>query len=242
MRRVLILACLLTPYLADAATAADPPATGTIAGVVRYTGKVPPPARILTTDGTPLLHSDLVVDEATKGLLHVVAVLEDAKPQPKVEKRKPAFMDQKDMLFVPRVVAVQHGQAVVFGNSDLFNHSVQAASTVPENQFNVFVTPGQPVSHVFAPQAAPVPIGCALHAWMRAWVYVVPHPWFAVSDARGRFAVAGVPPGAYTLWLRHADTGTAHRRRVTVRAGETTEIDLDWAAVGEKKAAGRAGR
>lgn len=51
---------------------------GTIEGQVRYFGKVPPPKRILTTDGGSILHSDLIVDPKTKGLRHVVVVLENA--------------------------------------------------------------------------------------------------------------------------------------------------------------------
>ena len=38
----------------------------------------------------------------------------------------------------------------------------------------------------------------------------------------------GLPPGAYMLWLRHPDTGTQVRRRVTVRAGEAVTVEVDW--------------
>ncbi len=60
-------------------------------------------------------------------------------PQPRREKVAPVVADQRDMVFVPRVMAVQHGQAVRFENSDLCNHSVLAASTLSANQFNVLV-------------------------------------------------------------------------------------------------------
>src|SRR5262245_2974492 len=49
--------------LGTAAPAAD--ATGTVAGVVRCTGRVPAPKKVQTNDGT-LLHCDLVVDGKTK--------------------------------------------------------------------------------------------------------------------------------------------------------------------------------
>jgi plastocyanin len=164
-------ACLL---LWISAASAEKP--GSIAGVIRYTGKVPPPEKISTNDGTTLEHQDLVVDPKTQGLRDVVAVLEDAPVQPKLQKSEPVLVDQRDMVFLPRVVAVQHGQAVRFDNSDICNHSVMANSTVPANQFNVFVLSGKPFEHVFEPQKHPVQLGCALHGWMRAWVYVVKHP------------------------------------------------------------------
>jgi plastocyanin len=207
---------------------ADVPAAGSIQGVVRFTGQLPPVQIITTSEGGKLEHHDLVVDARTKGLRHVFVSLEDAPAQAKVANAKPVLMDQKDMLFLPRVVAVQHGQAVRFDNSDLCNHSVMAVSTVAANQLNVFVTPTKPIEHVFEPQKRPVLIGCSLHGWMRAWVYAVPHPWFALTDAEGKFQIAGIPPGKYTLLCHHADTGLQERRTVQVQAGKTTTLQLDW--------------
>lgn len=201
---------------------------GEIVGTIRYLGSMPPPQRILTTDGRTIEHNDLVVDPKTKGLRYVVAALENAPAQPKVKKAKPVFVDQREMLFVPRVVAVQHGEVVNFDNSDNCNHSVMAISTVLANQFNVFVVSGKPYEHVFEPQKHPVLIGCSLHAWMRAWVYIVPHPWFAVSDEQGKFRINQIPPGTYTLRLRHQDTVSEERREVEIQPGKTVELAIEW--------------
>jgi plastocyanin len=206
-------------------------AAGTVCGAVRFTGKVPPPRDIPTTDGGTVRHSDLLVEPKTKGLRDVLAVLEDAPARPRLEKAESVVVDQKDMLFVPRVVAVQHGRSVRFENSDAFNHSVMTASLVKADQFNVFVAPGRPLEHTFAAQKQPVRVGCSLHASMRAWVYVVPHPWFALTDAKGRFTIERVPPGKYTLWLRHADSGLQERRPVEVQAGERADVAVEWAKV-----------
>jgi plastocyanin len=222
-------ACLL---LGTPARPAEQP--GSIAGVIRYTGPVPPPEKIVTTDGSTLQHRDLVVDPQTQGLRYVVAVLDNAPAQPKVQGARPVLVDQRDMVFLPRIVAVRHGQAVSFDNSDTCNHSVMASSTVPANQFNVFVLPGKPYERVLEPQKHPVLIGCSLHPWMRAWVYVVPHPWFAVSDEQGKFQIKDLPPGRYTLWLRHPDTGHQERREIEVRAGKTLELNIEWRKVDQQ--------
>lgn len=206
----------------------DEQSTGAISGVVRFTGTVPAPKVITTSDGGTIRHSDLIVDEKTKGLRFVVAVLEDAPPQPKLKEAKPALMDQRDWVFTPRVIAVQHGQPVRFDNSDLFNHNVNAASTLKANQFNINVTPGQPMEHVFESQKPPVMIGCSLHPWMRGWVYVLPHPWFAVTDTKGSFRIEKVLPGKYTLLLTHQDTLLRERRTVQVEAGKTVEVSVEW--------------
>jgi plastocyanin len=225
-RNLAWLPLLVTLLLGTAAPAAEP--TGQVRGTVRYTGKLPEPRIILTTEGGTIRHQDLVVHPQTRGLRYVFTTLEDAPAQPKVAKAEPVVMDQRDMLFVPRVVAVQHGQAVRFENSDAPNHSVRANSTVPANQLNSFISQGRPLDYVFEPQKAPVLIDCSLHEWMKAWVYVVPHPWFAVTDARGTFRLDRVPPGRYTLLLRHADTGRQERRPITVKAGQTTELTVEW--------------
>jgi plastocyanin len=213
----------------------DPPqeAPGTIGGVILFTGKLPPPREIMTTDGGIIKHSDLVVDPKTKGLRHVVAILEDAPARPKLQKAAAVLVDQRDMVFLPRVVAVQHGQAVRFENNDLFNHSVMASSTVTDDQFNLFVAQARPVEHVFAVQKHPVQIGCSIHPWMRAWVFVSPHPWFAVTDEKGRFSIERVPPGKYKLLLRHPDTGHLERRQVEVDVGKSTELKVEWSKAGE---------
>jgi plastocyanin len=161
-------------------------------------------------------------------LRHVVVLLEDVPAQRKAKKNTAVLVDQRDMIFLPRVVAIQHGQKIRFENNDLCNHSVMAASTVPANQFNIVASPNQPYEHVFVPQKHPVQVGCALHPWMRAWVYVVPHPWFSVSDAQGKFRIERIPSGKYSVWIRHADSGLQERQHIQVEAGKTAELKVEW--------------
>jgi plastocyanin len=214
----------------------DPPArngTGIITGVVLFTGKVPPDQKIEATDGTTIVHNDLVVDRKSNGLRYVAVVLENAPVQPKLTRAQPVVMDQKDMVFVPRVLAVQHGRPVVFTNSDLCNHGVMSVTTVAANQFNVLTPVGNPFKFVFQPQPRPVRIGCSLHSWMKGWVYVLQRPWFDVTDAQGKFALREIPAGKYTIWLHHPDTGKHERRPVEVKAGASVNWRVQWASAGK---------
>src|SRR5947208_3016554 len=127
--RSLLKSCLLSSVLLGALFATAGPCSaqvnlGHIEGSVCFTGKVAPPQRIMTTDGGTVIHNDLIVHPKTKGLRYVVAVLEDAPAQPKAAKGKAVLVDQRDMLFLPRVIVVQYGQVVRFENNDLGNHSV----------------------------------------------------------------------------------------------------------------------
>jgi plastocyanin len=190
---------------------------------------LPPAKQLPTGDGGMVEHHDLIVDAKTKGLRWVIAALEDAPAQPKPkEGLDPVVIDQKNLLFIPRVVAVQHGQPVRFDNSDNINHSVSIFTGLKENELNVFVTAKDPVTKTFEAEKAPLRVGCVLHPSMTAWVYVAPHPWVAVTDEQGAFAIRGVPQGKYTLVLRHPDTGLLERRAVEVKAGQKAEVDVEW--------------
>jgi plastocyanin len=217
LRLVLLILCisLALCHFTERSACGDAQPTGqsgTVAGQVRFLGMVPPAKTIMTSDGQLISDIELVVEPQTQGLRYVVAVL----------------VDQREMMFDPPVVAVQHGQAVRFENNDNCNHSVIATSPNTENQFSLFVTASQPYERVFEPQKQPIEIGCSLHAWMKAWVFVVPHPWFAVTDAQGRFKLENVPPGRWKLLLRHPRTGKQERHEIEVRAGATTTLNLDW--------------
>jgi Carboxypeptidase regulatory-like domain len=63
---------------------------------------------------------------------------------------------------------------------------------------------------------------------MTAWLYVAPDPWVAVTDEMGAFALKDVPPGKYTLWVKHPDTGLQERKSIEVRAGQTAEVVVEW--------------
>ena len=221
-----IVVCL--GLLLTGEVAAGQEKTGTIQGAVRFTGKLPPAKQLPTGDGGTVEHNDLIVDAKTKGLRWVVAALEDAPKQPKLEDGDPVLIDQKNYTFIPRVVAVPHGQSLKFDNSDGVNHSVSIFSKVKENEVNVFVTKKEPLVKAFDAEKAPLRVGCALHPAMTAWVYVAPHPWVAVTDEKGTFTLKEVPPGKYTLWLKHPDTGLEERRAVEVKAGQKAEVAFEW--------------
>ncbi len=44
-----------------------------------------------------------------------------------------------------------------------------------------------------------VPVKCNQHPWMKAYIGVLKHPFFAVTAQDGSFTIKGVPPGTYTV-------------------------------------------
>ena len=73
-----------------------------------------------------------------------------------------------------------------------------------------------------------VALKCDVHPWMRSWVGVVDHPFFAVSGPDGSFAIAGLPQGEYEVEAWHEVYGRK-TAKVAVRAGEKTAVEFRFA-------------
>jgi hypothetical protein len=76
-------------------------------------------------------------------------------------------------------------------------------------------------------------VKCDVHSWMTGYVGVVPHPYFAVTDAAGAFTIANVPAGKQTIQVWHEQYG-ALTQTVDVKAGGTTTVE--FAYTGSEKA------
>jgi len=70
-----------------------------------------------------------------------------------------------------------------------------------------------------------VPIKCNVHPWMKAYVGVVAHPFFAVTGDAGTFTIKGLPPGTYTIEAWHEKYGT-QTQQVTVGAKERKTVEF----------------
>lgn len=112
-----------------------------------------------------------------------------------------AIMDQIDKEFVPLVLAVQTGTAVAFPNKDNTRHQVYSFSTT--KKFDLKLYAGTPAEPVVFDKPGLVTLGCNIHDWMLAYVYVVDTPWFGKTDAKGVAKIAELPAGDYTLKAWH---------------------------------------
>jgi hypothetical protein len=133
-------------------------------------------------------------------------------------------MDQQQCVYIPRVVVVPVGGTVEFLNSDRLLHNLHSASS--ENPtFNRTQPKGRTIPVVFK-KPETVRIDCDLHTWMRAWVVVAEHPFYAVTEANGEFVLDNVPPGKYTLKIWQETLGTV-TREVTVGDKDTTGVTVE---------------
>ena len=209
MRRVRLLkhvpACLLGLLLAPGLCLA-----GSITGKVVLAGPVPALKKLdVTIDqyicGNEKEPQDLQLSPH-KEIRYAVVWVENPPPKaPWPGHDAKVEMDQKACDFIPRVVLIPAGGTVDFLNNDRLLHNIHA---VPK--LNVSFNRTQPKSRTIPVTFAKpeiVRIDCDLHSWMRGWVVVMAHPFYAVTGPDGQFTIDHLPAGKYTLHVWHERLG-----------------------------------
>ena len=143
----------------------------------------------------------------------------------------PVILDQKGCRYEPHVLALMAGQTLRVLNSDPTTHNVHGQPNAPSNpQWNISQMPkGAPIEKSFHDPEAMMPLKCNQHPWMKAYVNVASKPFYAISDANGKFEIKGLPPGDYTIGAVHEALGE-QTQKITVGAKENKAADFTFAA------------
>lgn len=204
--------------------ASDAAWAGSIKGAVRFVGPAVQQKKVgVTIDqyicGKETVAEDLVLSPE-KGIRNAVVSLQTPPPGAKWEgPLPPVKMDQKQCMFVPRVVIVPVGGTVEFLNSDRLLHNLRSVSK--ENPiFNRAQPHGRTIPVTFTKPEI-LRVDCDLHSWMRAWVVVADHPFYAITNDQGEFTLNNVPPGKYTLRVWQEALGTVTTEVVVGDKGST---------------------
>ncbi len=136
-----------------------------------------------------------------------------------------AIVDQLNLTYVPRVVAIQKGIVVDFPNSDAVRHNVFSPPTAAL-QFNLGTYPAGVVKEVLFDVAGETPLLCNVHAEMAGYVVSFENPYFAITDKDGNYTIEGVPPGKYALKTWHEKLKEVSQE-VIVEAGKATTINFE---------------
>ena len=210
------------------------PASGSasVKGTVKFEGTAPKPTRIdMSQDPlcakahtTPATTEDVVV--GTGGdLANVVVYISDGLTSHDFQPpQQPAVLEQKGCQYKPHVLALQAHQKLDVVNSDETTHNIHPS---PNNnrEWNMTQPHGMPLEQEFAREEIAIPVKCNVHPWMRGYIAVFKHPYFAVTDKNGNFDLKDVPPGTYTITAWQEKLGT-QTQKVTVTANEAKTIDF----------------
>ena len=141
-------------------------------------------------------------------------------------------LDQKGCKYVPHVLGMQPNQPLKVTNSDPTGHNIHAIpkSGGGNEEWNESQPNGAgPITKTFKRSEILVPIKCNQHPWMKAYVGVVKHPFYAVSKDDGSFEIKGVPAGTYTVVAWH-EKGAEKTMQVTVPAKGAATSDFTFDA------------
>jgi hypothetical protein len=141
----------------------------------------------------------------------------------------PVLIDQAGCLYQPYISGAMTHQKITFKNSDPVLHNIHPVPLARGNrEINRAQMPGgTPLSLSFDVPELPVRVKCDVHPWMFTYVFVVDHPFFAVTDRDGNFTIPNVPLGKYVFEAFHLKTHrnakTGVQQEVTLTGTATTQ-------------------
>ena len=205
---------------------------GSLKGHVKYDGKAPKPKR-LRMGADPVCgssHSGPVYSEnfkmAKDGSMEDALVWLKNVDYSGGVPSSPAVLDQKGCVYAPHVFGMMAGQELLIKNSDATLHNIHSMPKV-NKEFN-FAMPKvvKKKKSTFAKsEPNPFYIKCDVHPWMKTWVLVSDHPYYAVTDESGNFTIENIPAGTYEVvcWQEKFGSKRALQSKVTIGDGSTTK-------------------
>ena len=139
--------------------------------------------------------------------------------------------------FTPTVLSISAGQVLVLTNRDPHLYEIRGGL---EGHEEAVITANLPIQGMKTDKRLTRPGPMRLrsitgHDWMTAWVYVLEHPYHAVTDKKGRFRIGQVPAGEYRLTAWHPTVGR-QTIEIQVEKGRKVEVTFDELTAGERTA------
>ena len=219
----------------------DPATAGSVSGKVTLSGPAPAAELMrVAVDQTCIqamgatAKSDAVLIGADGAIQNAFVYIKDSLSDYAFDvPATPVVLDQAGCRYSPRIFGVRVGQPLEMINSDATMHNVHAMPMVNQ-EFNRG-TPKQNdrFTQIFTAPEQMVLFKCDLHAWMRAYGGVMPHPFFQVTGADGAFSLKGVPPGKYDLVVWHEKLGSS-TQSIQIGNGQSVSLNFTLSAKTDK--------
>jgi len=158
----------------------------------------------------PLFNEAIAINDKDKGIANIVVFVHTSKLPVHPDYAKSAGdkveLNNKDCRFAPHVLGIRVGQTLLVKNSDPVGHNTKIDGI--NLQFNKTIPSDSSMDQsIDSAENLPVPVSCGIHPWMSAKLLVRPDPYFAISDASGRFEIKNVPAGdlEFQVWQETAN-------------------------------------
>lgn len=213
-------------------------AHGSIEGNVAFTGKAPAPVKLKREADPfcakkPMMDESVTVKDGKLANVYVRIVKGAAKG---AAPAGDVMVDQIDCMYRPRIQGAVTGQKLVVKNSDKTLHNVHTY-VGKKTVFNRAMPPVAtmpPIEYAMSESGnTTIRFQCDVHPWMKGYVHLTDHPFFAVSGEDGSFKIANVPAGTYTVEAIHEKFGP---KTVEVKVEEGKPAKAEFAYAGTEKA------
>jgi hypothetical protein len=228
------------PAAAPGAQKIDPATAGSVKGVVTLNGTAPKNEPIrMNADPVCLkqakgeqFQETFKVGADGKSLGNVFVYVKDGLGNYAYDPPSGGVtLNQEGCHYTPHVFGIRVGQPLEILNSDPTLHNIHALPKANQEFNNGQPIQGMKTSHTFTAKEVMVPFKCDVHGWMNAYVGVLDHPYFAVTDAEGKFELPNLPPGTYTIEAWHEKIGPT-TQSVTIAAKESKDVNFTLNAPG----------
>lgn len=221
------------PAAAPASTPAEDANAATITGKVSFSGEKPTMKTIdmsanpacARAHSTPQKSEEVIVNDngtVRNAFVWIKAGLPDRQwPVPTTS----VALAQEGCMYKPHVIGVMTTQGIEIKNDDPTNHNIHPLPKINQEWNESQPPKGDPKTKSFAREEVMIPVKCNVHPWMRAYIGVVSHPFFAVTGDDGTYTIKGLPPGTYTLEVWQEKYGTKDMQ-VTVAPKESKTQDF----------------
>jgi plastocyanin len=189
--------------LPSAVNAAEASGFGIVKGTITIGGK-PAPDAVVSIEG-------LSQEQIKAQMLHT-------KPQKKI-------IDQRNLKFIPTVVAIMSGETVDFPNNDKSWHNVYSKGGANDFDLGLYAS-GKTRSQKFDKPGVSR-ILCNAHPNMEAFVVVKDHPFYSTTDSRGNYEIKNVPLGKVRVEIWYPNLELRTEPVPLVRDGEVFALNVD---------------
>lgn len=219
-------------FKVDAATA------GILKGAIRFQGRKPA-RKPIDMSGDPACveaHHTKAYDESllvnpNGTLANVFIYVKQGLEGKKFElPAAPVTIDQRGCWFRPRIIGIQTGQTLQVTNSDPVTHNIHPLAQINREWNHSQGQGDEPLARKFLKPEIMIRVKCNIHSWMRAYIGVLDHPYFAVTGADGSYEIKNLPPGDYVLEAWHETLGTQDQK---ITVGPSGKVETNFTFKGE---------
>jgi len=103
-------------------------------------------------------------------------------------------------VFINRVTVARVGDTIVVKNPAPVPHNFYWSSDKSGNHNpTIAAKTDWKMPNALAKESGPIQYKCTIHGWMTGYVRIFDHPYYAITDADGKFEIKNAPVGKFRI-------------------------------------------